>query len=113
MNKTDYTQASQRFNLDKFLASLQKLDYIEIINSLNYEISLAERIRIPSKSEYKRDIEYIQIKYISNLKGLSFLLRQGMKPMGVDNETLNKFRPILLSLISKKQMKDGILKQIE
>jgi len=109
----DYMQASQRFDLDKFIANVKELDYVEIIKSLNNEISLAESIRIPSKSEYKRDIEYIQVKYISNLKGLSFLIGQGMKPAGVDNETLNKFRPILLSLISKKQMKDGILKQIE
>jgi len=109
----DYTQASQRFNLDKFIDNIKDLDYLEILKSLGKEISLAESIRTPSKSHYKRDIEYIQVNYISNLKGLSFLIGQGIKPAGVDKETLSKFRPILLSLVNKQQLKDGILKVIE
>jgi hypothetical protein len=109
----DYIQATQRFDLDKFINTVKDLDHLEIIKSLNKEIGLAENIKTPSKSEYKRDIEYTQIKYISNLKGLAFLIGQGKKPAGVDNETLNKFRPILLSLIEKNQMDDGILKHIE
>ena len=109
----DYIKATRRFDLDKFLITIKDLDYLEIIESLNKEIGLAESIKTPSKSEYKRDIEYTQVKYISNLKGFAFLIGQGIKPAGVDNETLNKFRPILLSLIEKQQMKDGILKLIE
>lgn len=109
----DYTQASKRFDLDKFIENIKDLDYLEILSSLNKEISLAESIRIPSNSLHKRDIEYIQVNYISNIKGLSFLIGQGIKPAGVSNEILTKFRPILISLVNKQQLKDGILKVIE
>jgi len=109
----DYSQASERFNLEKTLNRLIDLDFIELINNLQKEILSSESIKIPSKAQYKRDIEYLQVKYISNLKGFAFILGQGMKPAGVDNDTIQKFRPIIEELIKKGQLKESILKVIE
>ena len=109
----DYIQASKRYNLDKFLNQIKNLDYLDLLTSLNNEISNVESIKIPRKNQYKRNIEYLQIKYISDLKGLGFLLSQGIKPATIDNNTLLKFKPILKELIDKKQLKATILNLIE
>jgi hypothetical protein len=109
----NYTEASNRFNLERIIKQLLDLDYFDLINALNKEIDLSEHIRFPSKMEYKRDIESMQINYTSNLKGIAFLFSQGIKPGGVDNDTLKLFRPIILSLIDKKQLKEEFIKLIE
>ncbi|WP_430817648.1 hypothetical protein [Carboxylicivirga sp. RSCT41] len=73
----DYQVASNRFSLDKVITKLKGLDFIEIIKELNNEIDSAEFVKIPNKSPYMRDIEYIKIRYISDLKDLEFLFSQG------------------------------------
>jgi len=109
----DYLQAKNRYDLDKFISKIKNLNLSEIISSLNQEISSVEHAKIIFKPEYKRDIEYVQISYVSNLKGFGFLIAQSMRPAGVDKAILNKFKPVLLSLIEKKQMNEGILELIE
>ena len=54
----DYQTASNRFNIDDTLKKLNGLDFIDIIKVLNDEIGKSEFVQIPSKSPYKRDIEY-------------------------------------------------------
>lgn len=105
--------ASQIFDLDKFIENNKDLDYLDIHKSLNMEIRTAESVKIPYKSQHKRDIQYLQDNYISNLKGFSYLIGQGHKPAGLNKETLIKFHPILASLVNKKQLKETILKLIE
>jgi|GEM_PF-4097957 len=101
----DYNQAFERFDLDKFIVSLTDKNYLEMLNSLNKEIRNVETIKIPTKSQYKRDVDYLHVNYIFDLKGLSFLLGQGMKPSGVKIEILKKFKPILEELVKKRTTK--------
>jgi hypothetical protein len=109
----DYLQAFERFNLDKTLMRFLNLDFIDLIANIQKEIVNSENIKISSKNQYKRDIEYLQVRYISDLKGLIFLIEQGIKPAGVDNNTIQKFRPIIEELIKKGQLKITLLNVIE
>ena len=109
----DYSQAYERFNLDKFLARLADKDYLESLDALNNEVRNAENIRTPAKGPDKRDIEHLQTSYVSNLRGFAFLLGQGIKPGGVSTEILLKFKPILEGLVKKEQLKESILELIE
>lgn len=109
----DYRQAMNRFNVETLMNRLTDLDYINLIEVLNREIDMAENIKIPSKAEYKREIESIQSGYIQDLKGIAFLFEQGIKPGGLDKETLYKCRPIISTLIEKKQLKEEFIKLIE
>jgi len=105
----DYLQASKRFDLDKTLKDLLNLDYIYLLDNLHKEITNSEGIKISSKTQYKRDIENLQMNYISNLKGLAFLLSQGIKPGGIDQHIFIAFEPILEELVKKGQLKETIL----
>ena len=109
----DYSQASERFNFDSFLKRIMESNLIEILDLLNREISNVENIRIPTKTQYKRDIEYLQVEYVSKLKGLAFFLSQGVKPGGVDESTFLKFQPVLIELVKKGQLKESVLKLFE
>lgn len=109
----DYTQASKRFDIDKFVTRITEENYFDLLDKLNREIREVENLTIPSKNLYKRDIEYLQTSYLSDLKGLSFLLVQRIKPGGVNVGTLLKFKPILEALVKKGQIKETILKLIE
>jgi hypothetical protein len=109
----DYSQAAERFNLDKTLKSFYNLDFIELINSLQWEITNSESIKISSKIQMSRDVEYLKSRYVSDLKGLVFLLQQGFKPIGVSNDSIQKFKPLIEELIRKGQLETSIIKVIE
>lgn len=109
----DYLQASKRFDLDKSLKDLLNLDLLDLIDNIHKEITISEGIKTSSKNQDKRDIEYLQNSYISNLKGLAFLLSQGIKPGEIDQNTIIAFAPILEELVKKGQLKETILNVIK
>lgn len=104
-----YELAYKRFNLNSHIKKLADLDWLEMVTENGKECNAIEKISIPRKAENKTDIEYLQQKYLSNLKGLGFFLGQGIKPYGVDEDTFQSFKPLIESLVSKGQMKEEIL----
>jgi hypothetical protein len=105
----DYSAASKMFNIENHIKSLEGLDWFDMLNKNSSAISSAEGFSVPRKAQYKRDIEYLQTTYISDLKALGFLLGQGIKPSGISQERLMSFKPLIESLVEKKRLKEGIL----
>jgi hypothetical protein len=105
----DYTSAASRFDLDKHIKSLSGLDWLDMASANQKAILSAESVSIPSKSMYRRDIEGRQREYVQNLKGLAYILHSGGKPAGMRYEILASFKPLIEELVSKEQLKPGIL----
>ena len=109
----DYSQASKRFDLDKFISKMIEMDYFDMVEALNREVRSAEDYHIPQRGESIRDIEYLKSDYISQLKQFGFLLNSGMKPAGADKRFVNTFAPVLHRFIEKKQLEKEILLLLE
>lgn len=106
----DYQTASKMFNIETRLNELEKLNSIEIMDRAEKMVRIAEEIQISSKNKYKFDIENMQYKYISTLKGLIFFIANGIKPGGVNDANFQLFKPIIENLIEQGEIKEEILK---
>lgn len=103
------TQAYKRFDIDKILSRIEDLNSIDMFDDLQREITSAEGVRIPSRKPNSREIDALQVTYISNLKSLAFILHTGEKPAAPDETTLLKFKRIIEKLVLKGQLKKSIL----
>lgn len=105
----DYMAASRRFSMEKHLKELMGLDLFVAIGINQKEIIAVEKINIPRKAQYRRDSESLQIDYISNLKGLAYLLGMGLKPAGVSESTFQSFKLLIEDLVKRGNLKETIL----
>jgi hypothetical protein len=104
-----YNEAVKRFDFNKFLNSVQELDFIDLMGRINAEVRRAKNITIRRRSDPAREIQHQQQNYISLLKGLGFLLYHGMQPAGVNDQDFLLYLPLIKRLVEKGQLTSGIL----
>ena len=104
-----YNEAAKRFDFNNFLNSVQELDFIDIVGSINTEVRIAKNITVRRRSDPAQEIQRLQQKYISLLKGLGFLLYHGIKPTEVNDQDFLLYLPLIKRLVGKGQLTSGIL----
>ena len=104
-----YNEAAKRFDFNNFLNSVQELDFIDIVGRINTEVRIAKNITVRRRSDPAQEIQRLQQKYISLLKGLGFLLYHGIKPTEVNDQDFLLYLPLIKRLVGKGQLTSGIL----
>ena len=106
----NYSEATERFNLEKFLGELTELDFLNPLEKLQSEIRNTESIVIPDSMPSYRDTEDMRHTYVSGLKELSFLIQSGIRPATASEDSLEKFKVVIERLVSKNQLSEDTLR---
>ena len=85
------------YDTNKFLDSILDKGFPEIIDLTDRELGNVAKSRPGSA------------KYVDVLKGFLFFMKQGIKPMGVEDADFAKFRSICEKLVAKGQFTPNIL----
>lgn len=93
-----------KFDIDKFLKNQEGKDYLDILTSCHQEHTWLNNIKPKD-----RDEQYYWQKYYSFLGGFTFLLSQGIKPASMNDDDFMSIKPIIKSLVDKKQLKPEML----
>ena len=105
----DYMRVIAVFNIDQFVKQQTGKDILEVIDNANQQAKIAENYRHPKGATYKNDVESVRRDYMFAMKGFSFFLQTRMKPSGVPQETLVKFKPVIESLVQSQQLPNEAL----
>jgi hypothetical protein len=105
----DYLEAAKRFDLDRIIQKVIGLNAAEVVQTLHSEATIAAKINPRPGPQYKRDVESLQGNYVSDLNGLAFIITHQTRPLGVRQETLEKFQPVISALVQKKQLAPNII----
>ena len=109
----DYREAARRFSFVDFISQIKDLDLLSVTHETSKEINIIERTIIPRKSLYKNDIDYLKSKYLSDLKDFSGIINQGIRHNNIDEESLKLMQQVVVELVNKGMLKNGILEIFE
>ena len=105
----DYLAITKRFDIDKFITEQIGNDLLPLLRSVNEQAKFAEDFRAGRNNPYKRDIENVRQRYMFAMKGFSFFLQHQIAPTGVEREIFLKFKPVIVSLVERKQFPEKTL----
>ncbi len=96
------------YDFSKFLDEIKDLDLYEMIKMASERCRILEEASFGVKGAVKRRQEG-SVEFIANIKELLFWLGNGIKPAGLSDVEFQKFRPLCMNLIAKKQFKPEAL----
>ncbi len=98
------------YDIYEFIERIKDKSYLDIISETEAECSRAESGTSKVKGAVaKREVG--ALNYASDLKGLLFFFRNGIKPAGLSDHKFEALKPICENLVRKQQFKATILDQ--
>ena len=98
----------QPYDINRFIESVKDKDYYVILDEAQKAVYAAERGTSGVKGAVRKR-EAGALGYAADLKGLIFFLGNGVKPAGVNDYVFQSFKPIVQSLVDRKQFKPEAL----
>jgi len=98
----------QPYDINKFIERVKDKDHLAIIAEAQQSVYAAESGTSAVKGAVKKR-EAGALEYAADMKGLIFFLGNGIKPFGVSDHVFQSFKPIVQSLVDRKQLKKEAL----
>lgn len=99
---------AERFDIDKFIKNAKEMNLMPLFEHCQSELKWLFDIKFTKASPYT-EIKWQVEKYREFIHELAFILHNGIKPSGMQIDDFQKTKPIIESLVSKNQLKSGIL----
>lgn len=92
------------YNFVDFIERVKDMDYQDIMNYGDREISRMESISHLNPGA-ENNINMEKIKYSEQIKAFLLFMSQGIKPMGISAHDFRLYRIVVEYLVAKEQMK--------
>jgi hypothetical protein len=101
-----------QYDFESFLKRMSTLDYDVILTQASAEVAQVERVSFRVKGAPSQR-EHGSSAYASRIKAFLFYLRSGTKPGSANASEFSMYKPVIVELVNKKQLKPEILRQFE